>query len=288
MVMLLEADVLTKEVLDWQGINLLHFMGSSCSQKTRIFLGIKGIAWTSHHVDLSKQENASQWFMGINPRGLVPVLVDDGQVIIESNDILEYLEAKFPEPALIPEGQDVQVSALLEEEDDLHLDLRAISMRYLFGVNRSPRGDADLKAYQARGSGTVGGTPDPEKDKQIQFFKDMAANNGISDAQVKSAAGRFHTVFSRLDQHLSDQPYLMGDALSVVDIAWYIYAARLLAASYPLHRLHVNFGVWFDGLHAQPHFAQEVALPPPLKAAAEAMHAEQDAQGTSLAQVAGL
>ena len=60
----LKSDIPTTEVLEWQGIHLLHF----------------------------------KWFMGINPRGLVPVLVDDGKIVIESNDILEYLEAKFPAP----------------------------------------------------------------------------------------------------------------------------------------------------------------------------------------------
>lgn len=288
MVTLTPADVLTKEVLDWTGLHLLHFMGSSCSQKTRIFLGIKGIDWTSHHVDLSKQENASDWFMGINPRGLVPVLVDDGQVIIESNDILEHLEAKYPDPPLIPSGQDAQVHALLEEEDGLHLDLRAISMRYLFGINRAARSEADLKSYETSGSGTVGGEPDLEKEKQIKFFKDMAAHGGISDTQIQTAAARFKSVFDRLDQRLSKDAYLLGDALTVIDIAWYIYAARLVAASYPLHRLHAHVGAWFDRLHVQPQFAKEVALPPPLSAAARQLHADQAASGATLAQVARL
>ena len=35
------------------------------------------------------------WFLGINPRGLVPVLVHDGAVHIESNDIIQYLDKKY-------------------------------------------------------------------------------------------------------------------------------------------------------------------------------------------------
>ena len=46
------SDVQTKEVLDWKGFNLLHFAGSACSQKLRIFLNLKEIDWISHHVDL--------------------------------------------------------------------------------------------------------------------------------------------------------------------------------------------------------------------------------------------
>ena len=91
-----------REVLAWQGVHLLHFRGSSCSQKTRIFLNLKGIDWVSHHVDLARQANYEPWFLGINPRGLVPVLVHDGVVHIESNDILAHQEEAFPAPSLIP------------------------------------------------------------------------------------------------------------------------------------------------------------------------------------------
>ena len=61
----------------------LHFMGSSCSQKFRIFLNLKGIKWESHLVDLFTNENFLPWFLGMNPRRLVPVLVHDGAVHIE-------------------------------------------------------------------------------------------------------------------------------------------------------------------------------------------------------------
>ena len=80
-------------------MHVLHYAGSTCSQKLRIFLNLKGIGWQSHPIDLSKHENYWPWFLGINPRGLVPVLVHDGKVHIESNDIITYLEAAFPAPA---------------------------------------------------------------------------------------------------------------------------------------------------------------------------------------------
>jgi ganglioside-induced differentiation-associated protein 1 len=92
MVQLVDTDIRTREVLGWKGLHVFHFMGSSCSQKLRIFLNLKGIEWQSHLVDLMTGENFQPWFLGINPRGLVPVLVHDGKVHIESNDIIQYLE----------------------------------------------------------------------------------------------------------------------------------------------------------------------------------------------------
>jgi len=42
-------------------------------------------------------------FMALNPLGRVPVLVDDRLQIVESLAILDYLEAKYPTPPLMPE-----------------------------------------------------------------------------------------------------------------------------------------------------------------------------------------
>ena len=82
MVKLRQEDIKTKEVLSWKGIHLFHFTFSSCSMKTRIFMGLKNIDYTGHHINLQKKENFSPYFQGITPRSLVPVLVDDGEVHI--------------------------------------------------------------------------------------------------------------------------------------------------------------------------------------------------------------
>ncbi len=65
----------------------------SCSQKFRIFLAVKGVDWESHEIDLMMNENLSDYYLGINPRGLFPSIVHDGDVHIESDDILTYLES---------------------------------------------------------------------------------------------------------------------------------------------------------------------------------------------------
>ena len=153
MVQLVDSDIKTREVLGWKGVHVLHFAGSSCSQKLRIFLNLKGIPWESHPIDLPGNENFRPWFLGINPRGLVPVLVHDGAVHIESNDIIQHLEKKFPEPKLIPAGHENEVAALLKHEDDLHLDLRTLSFRFVFappGPPKSGRGAGELRRPTAR------------------------------------------------------------------------------------------------------------------------------------------
>jgi len=257
MVQLLDSDIRTRDVLGWKDVHVLHFAGSSCSQKLRVYLNLKGIPWQSHPVDLPKNENMQPWFLGINPRGLVPVLVHDGAVHIESNDIIQYLEGKFPAPRLIPEGYETEVAALLKHEDDLHLDLRTLSFRFVFAPPGPPKPAAALESYIAGGTGTVQGAADHEKQIQIEFWQ-RAAREGFTDERARASAQKFRIAFDALDKKLARQPYLMGEDLSVLDIAWLIYAHRLSLAGYPFARLHPHVQAWAERLRAMPEFAKEV------------------------------
>jgi len=257
MVQLIDSDIRTREVLGWKGVHVLHFMGSSCSQKLRIFLNLKKIPWVSHPIDLPGNENMQPWFLGINPRGLVPVLVDDGAVHIESNDIIQYLEKKLPTPRLIPAGHDNEVAALLKHEDDLHLDLRTLSFRFVFAPPGPPKPAAALESYIRSGAGTVQGAKDREKEVQIEFWQ-RAAKEGFTDERARASALKFRAEFDALDKALAKQPYLMGEDLSVLDIAWFIYEHRLSLAGYPFARLHPHVHAWAETLRARPEFAKEV------------------------------
>jgi glutathione S-transferase len=286
MVQLMDSDIRTREVLDWKGVHVLHFVGSSCSQKLRVFLNLKGIPWESHHIDLPANENFRPWFLGINPRGLVPVLVHDGAVHIESNDIITHLEKAFPTPRLIPAGHEDEVAALLEHEDDLHLDLRTLSFRFVFAPPGPPKPAVALESYATHGSGTVQGAVDRDKQIQIEFWE-RAAREGFTDERARASAQKFRVAFDALDQQLAGQSYLMGDALSVLDIAWLIYAHRLTLAGYPFARLHRHVFAWKERLAAQPEFAKEIALLRHSEGELAAIRHAQEQAGKTLEAVAG-
>ena len=279
----LAADTIrTREVLDWKGIHLFHYPMSSCSQKTRIALRLKGVDWTPHLVDLSRAENNGEVFLGINPRGLVPVLVIDGAVHIESNDILLLLDEMFPEPRLFPPGQKAEIVRRLAAEDDLHIDLRTLSFRFCYGRTRSTKPAEALEAYRRHG-----GAADPRKQKEIDFY-DRIARDGLSDAMVRAAAARFRLAFADWNERLAGGPYLLGATLTALDIAWYVYAKRLALAGYPLARLHPRVADWFGRLDGQPDFEAGLAIPPETTALIAANRRTQQESGTTLAAVAGL
>jgi glutathione S-transferase len=286
MVQLLDADIKTREVLDWRGIHLIHYMGSSCSQKVRIFLNLKGIDWESHTIDLLANENVEPWFLGINPRGLAPVLVHDGAVHIESNDIIQYLEKIFPEPRLIPVGHEKEVAALLKHEDDLHLDLRTLSFRFVFNPPGPPKTSEQLKKYRTNGTGTVRGQKDGDRDIQLEWWE-RTGKEGYTDERTRAAAHRFHSEFEALENTLAQRRYLLGQDLTVLDIAWFIYAHRLSLAGYPFARLHPRVDAFVRELRARPEFAKEVATPPEFDAHLAATRKAQTDAGKSLEVVAG-
>ena len=286
MVMLHDSDVQTREVLGWKGIHLFHFAGSSCSQKLRIYLRLKGIAWQSHHLNLARREHTTPYYMGINPRGLVPCLVDDGKVIIESNDILLYLEQKFPDPPLVPKGNEEAIAALLRAEDDLHFDLRALTMRFVFPTFLTRRPESELARYEANGSGMVEGRVDPHRHEELAFWRGMLQNGGITDRQAVTAFDRFEGAFSGFESTLDGRRFLLGDDASTLDIAWYIYCRRLLSAGYPLTRRHPRLSAWFARLDADRRFHDEVPSGGIAGTVTALLHIVQKLRGTDLESVA--
>lgn len=67
--------------------------------RVRIVLAEKGVAYETVSVDLGDRP---AWLYDKNPLGKVPVLEEDALCLPESAVIMEHLEERFPEPALLP------------------------------------------------------------------------------------------------------------------------------------------------------------------------------------------
>jgi glutathione S-transferase len=67
--------------------------------RVRIALAEKGVEYETVVIDL---RNRPDWLYEKNPIGKVPVIEEDTFVLPESEVILEYLDERYPEPALLP------------------------------------------------------------------------------------------------------------------------------------------------------------------------------------------
>lgn len=85
------------------GRTLYDAVPSSNSDRTKIALHEKGLAYDRVTLDLAKKDQKRPEFLKLNPYGKVPVLDDDGKVLFESCIINEYLDEKYPNPPLMPE-----------------------------------------------------------------------------------------------------------------------------------------------------------------------------------------
>ncbi len=86
---------------------LYSYWRSSSSYRVRIALNLKGIVYRQVPVNLvgNGGEQNQPAYREINPLGLVPALVHDGQVVVQSLAICEYLEEAFPASPLLPAGK---------------------------------------------------------------------------------------------------------------------------------------------------------------------------------------
>jgi maleylacetoacetate isomerase len=86
-------------------MELYTYFRSSASYRVRIALALKGIAFDSIQINLLRDcgEQLNPAYRAINPEARMPALrLPDGQILIQSLAIIEYLEEVFPEPALLP------------------------------------------------------------------------------------------------------------------------------------------------------------------------------------------
>ena len=93
------------DLISGKTMELYSFFKSTASFRVRIVLALKGISYRTTSIDLLKNggENNDPAFAAINPQRLLPVLIiDDGDKLIQSGAICEYLNERYPSPPLLP------------------------------------------------------------------------------------------------------------------------------------------------------------------------------------------
>jgi len=122
-------------------MKLYNFWRSGTSHRTRIALQLKGLDTEYVAVHLGKEEHLKDAFKSVNPQQLVPALDTGSEVLIQSPAIIEWLEEKYPTPALLPRDPQrrAQVRALAAIVGcDIHpINNRRILeyLRHTFGAN---------------------------------------------------------------------------------------------------------------------------------------------------------
>jgi glutathione S-transferase len=193
-------------------LELYHAGLTTCSKKARLCLAEKGLAYTSHYVNLRERENHRPEYLAINANGVVPTLIHDGRVIIESTFINEYLDEVFPDPPLRP------------ADPGLRADMRVwgkMADEYGLSAVRIPtwtRTKADaIGALKRKGELDAAIARIPLKDHRDKYRK--LSEGGFSEDEFEDAWAKMDFVFGRAEAALAEGgPWLVGDQFTLADI----------------------------------------------------------------------
>jgi glutathione S-transferase len=229
-------------------LELYNFPQSTCSQKVRLTLWEKQIEFVDRPVDSTKREHLSDWYLKLNPNGVVPTLVHDGAVITDSSVIMEYLEDVFPDRPLSP--HDPVGRAQLRKWLRYFEEVPTPAVRVpSFNQYLSKRFD---KLSQEQFETFVDNHP-----IRKQFYKKMRKEQGFDERETDSAIDRLRQTLTRMEKGLTESggPWLMGEMLTLADycIAPTIDRIRDLGlgdlwADRPLIQS------WFEGIKARPAY----------------------------------
>ena len=108
-------------------LELYHFALSTCSQKVRLVLAEKNLEFVSHEVDLISGAQHDPDYVRLNPKHVVPTLVHDGGVLIES------AQARHLCDRHVGVGADGVLTVLPSEAGHVGADQRVLNWRSAVG-----------------------------------------------------------------------------------------------------------------------------------------------------------
>lgn len=242
------------EVTHWKGLHLFHYAISNCSQRVRIMLEEKNLNWTSHHLDLARDEHVTPWYQGVNPKGVVPTLIDDGVVVVESTDILTYLDERFGDHRLIAAaGTDIdQIKRCLGAADSVQGAIKLLSHEFLFKLKARKK-----RHVLARFQQTV------HNRDLVAFHTRFSSAEGFNEAEIQHVVCEMHKAFQQLEQQLQHHAWLAGESFSIADIAWVVNIHRMELMRFPLVQYPRLHG-WYRRMAARPSYRKALLAYEPL------------------------
>ncbi|KMS50623.1 hypothetical protein V473_12035 [Sphingobium cupriresistens LL01] len=166
--------------------------------------------------------NRDPEYLAVNPNGVVPTLIDEGNAIWESNTILRYLCNSRGPTSLYP--QDPIDRAMVERWMDWHLAALNKFMSQLYiGIVKTPEAERDLQA--------------------------------LDRARMES-----QRCFALLDDALAQNSYLAGDAFSLADIPCGIMVYRWIALGFARDSEQPNLRRWADRLAERHAYRKNVMV----------------------------
>jgi glutathione S-transferase len=192
-------------------ITLYQYEISPFCDKVRRACHLKRVPYTIVEV-LPSKRNAHA---SVSPTGKFPAIQHDGRTIVDSSDILAYLDQRFPKPLLQPaDPRAAAWSTILEDWADESLYFYDITMRnwpqnrawFVDDLLRHERGLAKMILKPAI-PGALG---------------KLARTQGLGRKSPATVTADLTTLYDALEALLTGGPYLAGDTLSRGDLSVFV------------------------------------------------------------------
>ena len=235
-------------------LELYHNGLSTCSQKVRLVLAEKRLEFVSRDIDLLGGGQHDPAYTKLNPNHVVPTLVHDGAVLIESTLINEYLDDAFPEVAMrpaAPAGRHAMRlwTKLLDEK--VHPATAVVT----FAIG--PR-SLLLQQPAAQREANIAAIPDAK----ARAARRSVIEHGVQAPEFAGALARMIDLLDRGEQALADTPWLSGESFGLADAAVCPYVLRLdHFAMSPLLSAPARprLADWYQRVRSRPSFETAVA-----------------------------
>lgn len=240
-------------------LKLYDAANSPCGRRVRICLLEKGIPFEIHWINLGLMDQKQEWYLKLNPNGLVPTLVHGDKVVYESNVINEYIDQCFPGPKLMPADayEQAQVRMWIAFELEWAKPFRD-AIYETMGKDR-------LKA--------AGMTPDKlqaeiGKRTSNPYYSKFALSVLQTPRNDELLGDRLQVLLERMrlmEERLADgRTWLVGNQFSFADIA---LAPRLdmfaLIGVGDLYQRYPRIGAFVDRVKQRPSWAASAITPEP-------------------------
>ena len=231
-------------------LELYHNGHSSCAQKVRLLLAEKDLHqdrdWISHELHLVNGEQKNPDYMKINPKGVVPSLIHDDRIVVESSVISQYIDDHFDDAErirLTPGNPDLRTSmqAWIDLQDSKGFPSIAAMTLGLWELHEMKR--------QRDGGGET-------NDAMALLADDDLMKRYPTAADLLDAREKFAAFLAQLDECLRERSYIGGNDISLADTSWLPFVVRMehLNLRATMIDPFPALSEWYERMKARPSY----------------------------------
>lgn len=184
-----------------------YYPTSHWSRIVSVVLAEKGLDPTRHVVDITQNASFDPDYVRINPRGVVPTLVDDGKVVWDGPTIVKYVDAKAP-GRLFPDDPEVEQWA--KRLEDFPVMLFSYSVWVLGERGENSATILDDKVERARKYAEKYPDLKEQYERKQKFFQEFRAQV-YDDDYVAAQEAEYRQLLDQLGERLTKQDWVCGD-----------------------------------------------------------------------------